>query len=259
MVIRVLAVAVAMLAWASVARGQPAAAVSDTLREANTAALAGDWPRVSELVGPLLDQSLARTDLAEAHRLVGIAAFFQQHREQAESHFVNYLRIEVDGRLDPALYPPDVIAFFNDVASRHAVELRAMRRQPKQRWWWLTLLPPFGQLQNGDRGKAYAIGGAFAASLTVNLVTYGYLRAWCSHNDGSAGGALTCNDGGDHTAAARALRPWNIGSGIALIAIYAYGVYDAIAGYRRVSRERSLQPFVAGSGTSVVVGVTRGF
>src|SRR6185295_19835054 len=107
----------------------------------------------STLVDPLLRQQLPPGDLAEAHRLAGIAAFFAQRNTDAETHFLAYLRIDLDGRLDPALYPPDVVAFFNDVASRHAAELRAQRAALPKRSWWLTLLPPLGQRQNGDRTK----------------------------------------------------------------------------------------------------------
>ena len=116
---------------AGIARAQTAQ-TSEILRDANTSALAGDWQRVGTLVDPLLREQLPPSDLAEAHRLAGIAAFFALRNTDAETHFLAYLRLDLDGRLDPALYPPDVVAFFNDVASRHAPELRAMRMRPKR-------------------------------------------------------------------------------------------------------------------------------
>jgi hypothetical protein len=100
----VLAVAaVVAVAAPGVGHGQPGRAPSDVLRDGNTAALAGDWQRVADLVDPLLREQLPVADLAEAHRLAGIAAFFAQRAASAEQHFVTYLRIEPDGRLDPAL------------------------------------------------------------------------------------------------------------------------------------------------------------
>jgi len=253
--------AIALVALpAPAARAQPGAATSDILREGNTAALAGDWHGVSALVEPLLLRSLATPDLGEAHRLAGIAAFFQQRGDAAEQHVLAYLRIDLDGRLDPALYPPDVVAFFNDVASRHAAELRARRATPPARTWLLTLLPPIGQYQNGEHAKAYVLGGAMGALLIVNLTTYSYLRRWCNHTDGSAGGGLTCDeDGSDHTRAARALRPYNIASGIAFLLTYGYGVYDGIRGYRRQAREQGVLPFAARTNNGGVVGITGRF
>src|SRR6185295_11388479 len=140
----------------------------------------------STLVDPLLRQQLPPGDLAEAHRLAGIAAFFAQRNTDAETHFLAYLRIDLDGRLDPALYPPEVVAFFNDVASRHAAELRALRNRPT-RSWYLTLVPPFGQFQNGERVKGYVVGGVLGTLLAVNLTTYALLRSWCEHTRGATG------------------------------------------------------------------------
>jgi hypothetical protein len=237
----------------------PAATTPERLREGNAAALAGDWPRVAELVVPVLQHPPSRADLGEAHRLAGLAAYFAQRIDDAEGHFLAYLRIDLDGRLDAALYPPDVVAFFNDVASRHAAELRALRPRPKERSWWLTLLPPFGQLQNGDRTKAYVLGGVLGGVLAVNLTTYVLLRSWCNHTSGPAGGSLICNNGGEHRPAAARIRPYNIASGIAVIVLYAYGVYDGVDGYRRRSREQAIAPFAALSSDGAIAGVTGTF
>ncbi len=248
------------------AHADPGVSTSEVLRAGNTAATAGDWERVAQLVDPLVDpqvdphvrQQLASSDRAEAHRLAGLAAFFRKRTGDAENHFLAYLRIDLDGRLDPALYPPDVVGFFNDVTSRHAAELRALRARP-DRSWFLTLLPPFGQLQNGDRTKALVIGGAIGALLVTNLTTYYYLRSWCEHTDGTAGGGLTCSDPRDHTTAAARVRPYNIASGIGFLLAYAYGVYDGVQGYRQRSRERVVRPFVGVSPESRIVGVSGSF
>jgi hypothetical protein len=263
--VRLAAAAVAaILALApAVGHAQPGRAASDVLRDGNTAALAGDWPRVAALVDPLLQQQLPVADLAEAHRLAGIAAFFAQHDASAEQHFITYLRIDPDGRLDPALYPPDVVAFFNDVASRHAAELRALRIPPQRPSWLFTLLPPVGQYMNGDHTKAYVLGGVLGALLVTNLVTYSYLRQWCDHTQGIHGGQLACTDsdgpGHDATQRAQRLRPINIASGIGFWVVYAFGVYDGIRGYRRISREQALRPYATVSNEGNVVGITARF
>lgn len=244
---RVLAV---LALWAALVHAEPRS-TSDALREANAAALAGDWAQVASLVDPLFHRSLSRTDLGEAHRLAGIAAFFAQRAAEAEGHLLAYLRSEPLGQLDPALYPPDVVQFFSDIASRHRAELVVLHTPPPRRQWIYNLLPPIGQFQNGDRTKAYVLGGMLGALLIANLTTYYYLRAWCDHTDGTAGGALTCTDGpagsSDATHLARRIRPANIATGIAFWVVYAFGVYDGFAGYRRVSREQALQPYASAS------------
>lgn len=251
-------VVVVVAAWTALAHAQPGATTSALLRDGNTAALAGEWQHVADLVGPLLQHPLAQADLGEAHRLAGLAAFFLQRPSDAERHFLAYLQIELDGRLDPALYPPEVVTFFSDVASRHAAALHALRAR-QQRSWYLSLLPPFGQLQNGDRVKAYVVGGLLGGFLVVNLTTYVYLRSWCNHTSGSAGGSWVCNNGGNHRHEAARLRPYNIVSGIGAILAYAYGVYDGVQGYRRRSREYAFEPFASISASSGVVGITGSF
>jgi hypothetical protein len=228
---------------------------ADRLRDGNTAAAQGDWQKVSQLVDPLLKGQLSQADLGEAHRLAGIAAFFQSRRDAAEQHFLAYLRIDLDGRLDPALYPPEVVNFFNDVRSLHDAELR--KRRPKgRRYWVLNLIPPGGQIQNGDKTKAYVIGGLLGAFAITNVTSFLVLRSWCNEVSGSGGSSVTCDEGGDHSSSAQTLRVINIASGIGMILTYGYGVYDGVKGYRRTE---TVQPFVAPANGGGVVGVFGAF
>ena len=240
---------VVIVLLAGIARAQPYAPPyppqpADVLRDGNAAAMAGDWQSVSQLVDPLLTAQLPPADLAEAHRLAGLAAFFQGRRVDAENHFVAYISIDLDGQLDPALYPPDVITFFNDVKSKHSPELRAKRPKIKKRYWALTLLPPFAQIQNGDTTKAWVIGGALGVFLTANITSAIVLSRFCTKVSGDGGSSLTCDNGGDHYGSAPTWRAINAIGGVGAILTYAYGVYDGVKNYRRNSRER-VQPFVS--------------
>ncbi len=245
----------ALLVLALAARVAAAQAPSDALREANSAATAGDWARVSALVDPLVRGSLPPADLAEAYRLSGMAAFYHQRRDLAEAHFLEYLKIDLDGRLDPALYPPEVVGFFDEVRTKHQAELRARRPRPR-RYWWLNLVPPGGQIQNRQRGKAWVIGSLIGAFAIGNVSTYLVLSSWCTRVSGGGGSSVTCDDGGDRAGSAKALRAVNILSGVGLIVTYAFGVYDGATNYRR----QEIRPFVAGvAGGGGVVGVGGSF
>ncbi len=222
------------------------------LHDANAAATAGDWAKVATLVDPLLATQLARTDLAEAHRLAGLAAYFANRRAEAEAHFVAYLKLDLDGPLDPALVPPEAVSFFETVRANHAAELRALRPPPK-RYAVLNLLPPFGQFQNGERAKGYVIGGLLVALAATNVTSYLVLRSWCSSSD------LTCDTPSNHTHAAMSLRAANIMSGVGLVATYLYGVYDGVVGYRRRSHEQLIVPYATASNDSGVIGVVGSF
>jgi hypothetical protein len=241
----------ALFAICLLATAASAQTPSDALRDGNEAAAQGDWSRVSSLVDPLLRTQLPPADLAEAYRLAGIAAFFQNRKTDAEAHFLNYLRIDLDARLDPALYPPDVVNYFNDIRLKHDPELRRRRPKPK-RYWWLNLVPPGGQIQNGDKLKAWLIGGGLAAFAITNVTSYYVLRSWCTEVEGSVGGSVTCDDGNDRSSSASTLKIVNIGSGVGLILTYAYGVYDGFSNY---ARKETIQPFVAPVNGGATVGV----
>ncbi len=225
------------------------------LRAANAAAAAGDWARVAALVDPLMLRQLTRADSAEAHRLAGLAAFFQQRMSDAERHFFAYLLLDLDGRLDPALYPPEVVSFFEDVRARHAAELRARRPQAK-RYAILNIFPVAAQLQNGERTKAAIIGGALAAFAIADVASYYVLRSWCTNVSGPNGTSVTCDDTHNRDRAAKDLEAVNAAALVGLVLTYAYGVYDGVSVYRRHTREQQVQPFVSPSG---VVGISGHF
>jgi hypothetical protein len=224
---------------------------TQALHDANAAATTGDWQRVAMLVDPLLSQQLSPADIAEAHRLKGLVSFFADRKVEAEAHFLAYLKVELDGRLDPALVPPEAVQFFEEVRARHAAELRALR--PQRRYFILNFVPVAAQVQNGDRTKAVILGGAFAVLAITNVASYAVLRSWCSSSD------QTCDTPTNHVHAAMSLRATNIMSGVGLIATYLYGVYDGVVGYRRRSREQMVAPYATATNTGGVVGVVGSF
>lgn len=246
---RGLAIVAAIVALAPRAHADP----SSALRDGNDAATRGDWPRVEALVVPLFaaQPPLAKPELAEAYRLAGLAAYFQQRPADAEQAFLGYLRLELDGQLDPSIYPPEVVSFFANVRETHKAELRALRPKPRGSIW-LSLLPPIGQLQNGERTKAIVLGSVLGASAIANVGSYALMSSWCTRVSGTGGSSLTC-DG--HAGSAGALRTVNLASGIVLIASYVYGVYDGVTGYRRRTREVQWTPYTSGN----VVGVFGAF
>ncbi len=212
--------------------GVPAVAAqgsAQTLVQANQKAGQGEWQDVQALASAVLASSPSKGDQAEAHRLLGLAWFFLQAFDRAEVDFVAYLKLDLDGRLDPALVAPEAVTFFESVRARHAGELRALRPRPK-RSWALTLLPPLGQLQNQERDKAIVLGSALLAFTATNVSTYLLLRSWCGTS------SQVCDENGvDHTATAKKLRVVNYLSGAAALGTFIYGVVDGVRGYRRRS------------------------
>lgn len=254
MAVRQLAIAALLLA----ARAASAQPTSDVLRDGNAAAATGDWQRVTALVEPLLRGQLPTADLAEAHRLAGLAAYFQGQMQQASVHFLEYLRLDLDGHLDPALYPPDVRTFFDKIKMDHQGELLERRPKPR-RYFLLNLIPPGGQIQNGESTKAIVLGSLLGAFAVGNVTSYLVLRSWCRPVSGDQGSSVICDDDKNRTHAAAQLRTINIASGVGLILAYAYGVYDGVTVYRRRSRELAIQPFITSVPGGSVFGVGGSF
>ena len=209
----------------------PAAAAptaADLLIEAGAAADQGDWPRVVARATPVAGDPRQRVaDRAEAHRLLGLAAFALGRVADADREFFAYLRLDIDGHLDPHLYPPETVAYFESVRGHHAVELRALRPRPA-RTVLVNFLPPFGQFQNRQRTKGWILAGLGSALLATNVTTYVLLRRWCDTPDD------TCEvEGQSRRATASTLLDVNKLTGVAAIAVYAYGVIDGFRHYRR--------------------------
>ena len=230
---------------------------AELLRAGNQAAVAGEWGTVTRLIDAALKNQLSSPELAEAHRLAGLAAFFALNRVSAEAHFIAYLRIDLDGQLDAALYPPEVIVFFTDVKSKYSAELRARRPQPKRNMA-VAIVPVASQAQNGEPTKAIVLASVIVALGATNLISYGLLKSWCS-DDGTCDGPTA--NGHDRTDAAAALRVVNVISGIGAIVALGYGVYDGVTGYRRETRERdrATQPYVSASTSDAFVGLSGAF
>jgi hypothetical protein len=249
---------VIVLALAATAAAQPGGGADsgELLTAAENSIAAGEYDRAIELASSVVSaETAAKADFAEAHRLLGLAYYFRGDTTTAEAEFLAYLKLDLDGRLDPAVVPPEAVAFFEDVRARHAAELRKLR--PRQRRFaLLNLLPPGGQIQNKQYGKAWAIGGLEVALAATHLTTYFVLRNWCNNPDN------TCVSGGtDIPDKARKWRTVNYLSGAALIGVYVYGVIDGFRGFRRSSRERA-QPVVTAApveGGGFVVGTSLSF
>jgi hypothetical protein len=225
-VIARVALALALLLTAAPALAQAPGAVPDALAAAAEALAAGDHRRARALAETARAQATG-ADLAEAHRLLGLAWFFLGDLARAEAELLAYLRLDLDGRLDPALVPPEAVTFFEDVRARHGAELRARRPRPR-RYALLNLVPPGGQIQNREPTKAWVIGGLEAALAATHVTSYVLLRSWCRRED------FTCRTGDvDVPTRARRMRTVNYLAGAALIGVYAYGVVDGFRGDRR--------------------------
>jgi hypothetical protein len=211
------ALVVVLVLWALPAR-------ADRLSDGQAALLRGDYVGAATLAEPLTrDPSLPPGTRTEAARVYGLALAALDRRAEAETVLLGYLESEPDAHLDPALYPPDLVVFFEDVRARHAGQLLTAKPRPKRKQYAiLNFVPAYGQIQNGEPVKAWIVGGAEAVFLATNLTTFALLHSSCD------GQTLVCDD----PDRARRLRTVNLVSGGLLLAAYAVGVIDGFVGYR---------------------------
>lgn len=210
-------------------RAAAAHTAAGILRDASAALDAGEHQRAADLArGVLANSDVPAPDRAEAWRLFGLASFFLERFPDAEEAFLAYLKIEVDGRLDPAVVPPEAIVFFEDVRARHAAELRKYRPGPeRRRYRALNLLPPAGQFQNGHPTKGWVIAGLGSLALATNIGTYALLQLWCDESTG-----VCRSDGESRTDSARTLRTVNVTAGVVFVGTVLYGMYDGFNHFR---------------------------
>jgi len=124
------------------------------------------------------------TQRVQALRLLGIGLFLTGRREGAETAFFDLLRQKPSARLDPTHTRPDVVAFFENVRTRHSAEIReAARSRPGGKHLAWAFLPPAGQFQNGDRGRGIIFGALEVISLGVAIGSYAQLKHWQHSSD----------------------------------------------------------------------------
>ncbi len=146
--------------------------------------------------GILRSEALKR----EAHKYLGISYFYlaqrtgkTEYRDAAKSELLRYLLLAPRAKLDPLLYPPDLVSFFNQIRRDNARRLQAILRkrrrrrslQPIQvipieierrvyRKHFLLSLLPFGlsQFANGQTVKGAVLLAGEVLSLGLNIGAY---------------------------------------------------------------------------------------
>jgi hypothetical protein len=140
----------------------------------------GDIDSVVEWARPVAEGRVTASVVERGHalRYLGIGLYLTGRAPGAEAAFLELLRLRPDSTLDPRTTRPDVVTFFERVRSSHAVEIRATARENNHKIFVLNFLPPFGQIQNGHRGRAFLYGGLELASAATAITTYALLSSW---------------------------------------------------------------------------------
>jgi len=210
----------------------------------------GDYPATRALLRPLIDDGALGDagDRNQALRLYGVASFLDGRRGDAEGALTALVVHDPGARLDPALYPAEVVSFFDAIRARHDADLAAAAVRAPPRKQLLVALIPFGvgQFQNQQPGKGWALAISESVLAASTITTFALLKSY-------EGPGHTFADSGE----ARTLRAANLASGVALASVFAYGLADALWYYRTAPSgpRAALLPVPSG----VVVAASWGF
>jgi len=94
----------------------------------------GKYAEVLERAGARIDRGdLRGEELAELHRLAGLAAFNLNRQDDASRHFKALLRVDPDHSLDPFVVPPPAVAYFDSLKQDMGSELEFLRQERRLR------------------------------------------------------------------------------------------------------------------------------
>jgi hypothetical protein len=168
---------------------------------------------------------------AQALRYLGIGLYLTDRHEGAETAFFDLLRLKPRTRLDPTTTRPDVVAFFEDVRRRHAVEINEAASNRPGKSLALALLPPLGQFQSGHKARGITIAALEVLSLGGAIATYAQLSAWDSKYAGHTFKPAEGMVGEDYSDEARTLKALNYVSVAVLVTTIVVGIIDGVASY----------------------------
>ncbi|HEY1555085.1 MAG TPA: hypothetical protein VGF94_09655 [Kofleriaceae bacterium] len=221
---------------------------------------AKDYEHVVEKLTPLLmphEQLALPGDLVEAYLLLGVAYVETGRAGDAKDEFKQVLRLEPGKTLDTLVFSQSAVRVFDETKSevedeqrkldaqreldkiKHAQEdylnsLHVVERHP----YYVNFVPfGAGQFQDHRTGKgiAFAAGEAMTFSASAGIWLYLAGKYGIESKDVPVGDVPTV----------QRLEQIEIGTGIAFIALYGYGVVDSLIYYKpraEIQGDKSLLP-----------------
>jgi hypothetical protein len=216
--------------------------------------------KYNDLLYPPPPRLASRDEIVEAYVNLGVCRVDGGDVDGAKREFEKALGLDPNRQLDPLLVTnKQAIQLFDDTkidlrnrehdreqkeqlaklyAARDALLKNTVVYEPHP--FYLNFFPPIGQIQNDDNWKAALIGTGEVLTLATSAGIWGYLVDKYGLNNSHLNvDRQTAQD-------IRTLQEIEVGSGIAFLGIYAFGVYDAIRNYhpqvKRKLDEKMLPP-----------------
>lgn len=144
----------------------------------------GDYKQSISIFNSVLKNNLARDEkvLVECYKYLGAAYFYMEDMRLADANFRQLLLIDPDFKLDPFLFPPSMVLFFdrirNEISTKRGEDKsgsseRGISDYPYRYRLYINLLP-FGlpQFANNQRIKGSSVFVLQAVTLAANIFSY---------------------------------------------------------------------------------------
>ncbi len=154
----------------------------------------GDYKQSITILTRVVKNNLARdeNELAECYKYLGSAYFYLEDMKLADANFRQLLLLKPDFKLDPFLFPPSMVLFFdkikneisiNKTKAKSAISTTQISDYPYQYRLYINLLP-FGlpQFANNQKLKATSILISQILALSVNIVAYWQVNSMIDKN-----------------------------------------------------------------------------
>ena len=240
--------------------GRASATPTTDLDKGRNAYKAQDWDSAYKTINALLypNVELARQeDVWEAYVLLGASAFQLGNRMRAIDEFEKALQIDAERTITTNTHRPEVVELyentkdkFKERLARDAERRAAAEREKRIKEYLDTIgvyetssfavtFLPFGLSQR--QNKQYRKGYLFMAGQAVTLVPSVAIFVYLAGKYGLSANQVPLQDG----LRVRQLQQIEIGTGIAFLGLYAWGVADAIINFkskRLIKGDDSLLP-----------------
>jgi tetratricopeptide (TPR) repeat protein len=192
-------------------------------------------PELKDLLFP--EKLSAPEQLAEAYVMLGACQLEDQQPEEAKQQFQKALQIDPDIEVDPQFFSSTAVRSFdivkadldaqakNSAASAAAEQLRKSLRTYEHHPLWENLVPfGLGQYNNHNYTRAGLVAGGEVVTLATSFGIWFYLV--------EKYGVQSSNVELSDAQTVLWMQRIEIGTGIAFIGLYAYGVLDGFRHYK---------------------------
>lgn len=220
--------------------GSALAAYSEPLQNAVNRYEYGSYAEAVESLNTLLYPitSLDQYETETAHAYLGVCYFLTEQPGLARTEFITLLKLNPDYRLDPVIFPPKIVDFFNEVRDEVFPEQADNGRkgvfanifQPPKKTLALAFFPfGAGQFQNRETSK----GVIFLTTELLLGFTSGYYYFERKGLEKTDGGSTATFGSGEYENPAEAEQMQRIQmiTGIAFWSVLVWGIADAVYYY----------------------------